>query len=188
MFFDRQRKSLGWKRNAKEQKEESRHERGMTIPEEDITVITPNACMCTCHNICYYMQVVEDRVWHIKSQSSTTTKGYSVVMREEGCTLPGCSIKCTKPECNNLCRHLYTCECYDYANGHICKHIHAIAMKKTEREEVPAEDTSSDAPCVLTNPDPVLKENVPAGTFTYKHNNRTCSYFTYCFHQIHVHN
>ena len=27
-----------------------------------------------------------------------------------------------------LCRHMYTCDdrCYDYGNGHICKHIHCV--------------------------------------------------------------
>ena len=42
------------------------------------------------------------------------------------CDISGCSLKCTKAECGCLCRHMYKCECYDYANGHICKHTHAV--------------------------------------------------------------
>ena len=29
----------------------------------------------------------------------------------------------------DFCRHMYSCECYDYANGHICKHVHAVHMQ-----------------------------------------------------------
>jgi len=32
------------------------------------------------------------------------------------------------PECGFLCCHMYKCDeqCYDYGNGHICKHIHCV--------------------------------------------------------------
>lgn len=40
MFFARQRKSLQWKRNHREQKEGSRHESGTKIPLQDIMVCT----------------------------------------------------------------------------------------------------------------------------------------------------
>ena len=35
---------------------------------------------------------------------------------------------CLQQECQFLCRHMYHCDptCYDYSNGHICKHIHRI--------------------------------------------------------------
>ena len=35
---------------------------------------------------------------------------------------------CSKEECNHLCIHMYTCDkaCYDFSNGHICKHIHHV--------------------------------------------------------------
>ena len=35
---------------------------------------------------------------------------------------------CTKSECLKLCLHMYSCDkaCYDYNNGHICKHIHRV--------------------------------------------------------------
>ena len=35
---------------------------------------------------------------------------------------------CTAPECQFLCHHMYKCDsqCYDFNNGHICKHIHRV--------------------------------------------------------------
>lgn len=35
---------------------------------------------------------------------------------------------CTAPECGFLCPHMYRCDplCYEYNNGHVCKHIHRI--------------------------------------------------------------
>ena len=35
---------------------------------------------------------------------------------------------CTSPECHYLCPHMYNCDptCYEYNNGHICKHIHRV--------------------------------------------------------------
>ena len=37
-------------------------------------------------------------------------------------------MKCVALECGNLCYHQYRCDpsCYDYANGHICKHLHRV--------------------------------------------------------------
>ena len=31
-------------------------------------------------------------------------------------------------ECKKLCYHMYECDqlCYDYTNGHLCKHIHRV--------------------------------------------------------------
>lgn len=34
----------------------------------------------------------------------------------------------------SLCRHMYTCECMDYANGHICKHLHGIQSLRWRSE------------------------------------------------------
>ena len=43
----------------------------------------------------------------------------------ESCTGPFC----VSSECGKLCVHnMYKCDdsCYDYNNGHICKHIHRV--------------------------------------------------------------
>ena len=56
---------------------------------------------------------------------SCTTKGYLVTLIKEEC----CG-ECTQSscECANLCYHMYTCDplCYQYTNGHMCKHIHRV--------------------------------------------------------------
>ena len=38
------------------------------------------------------------------------------------------SIHCSAIECHFLCVHMYMCDsrCFDYTNGHICKHIHRV--------------------------------------------------------------
>lgn len=35
---------------------------------------------------------------------------------------------CKEPQCAFLCPHMYSCDskCYDYNNGHVCKHIHRV--------------------------------------------------------------
>ncbi len=35
---------------------------------------------------------------------------------------------CSCAECKHLCYHMYSCDqhCYDYNNGHMCKHIHRV--------------------------------------------------------------
>lgn len=42
----------------------------------------------------------------------------------DNCNGPFCSTKA----CGKLCVHMYECDaaCYDYNNGHLCKHIHRI--------------------------------------------------------------
>lgn len=43
--------------------------------------------------------------------------------------------KCNRAECDHLCIHMYSCDkaCYDYNNGHLCKHIHRVhSMLKSQ--------------------------------------------------------
>ena len=44
------------------------------------------------------------------------------------CTDDCCGTKCNKVECDPLCTHMYSCDkaCYDFNNGHLCKHIHRV--------------------------------------------------------------
>ena len=44
------------------------------------------------------------------------------------------------------------------------KHVHAVAMQNTENEVALAETTPAEAPCLLTTPNSVLKENLLPGT------------------------
>ena len=58
------------------------------------------------------------------------SNGYTITKVMESCNSckDGSTTVCTKSECQFLCWHMYTCDqaCYDYNNGHICRHIHRI--------------------------------------------------------------
>ena len=40
---------------------------------------------------------------------------------------------CIREECRFLCRHMYKCDplCYDFQNGHLCKHVHCVHSQHT---------------------------------------------------------
>lgn len=75
------------------------------------------------------MQHVHDKEWNVKSVSGCNRDGYSVKHIQE-CSPSTCSssTSCTEAECGFLCSHMYSCDhlCYDYNNGHVCKHIHRV--------------------------------------------------------------
>lgn len=168
IFFDRQRKLLLWKRNSRERKEGNRHESGLKIPLNDITVsmamkyftILSQMKLIT-HN--YNPQRIDDMTWKVKSQTGSSPDHYLVVNTTLICQYRTCTVKCT--QCNGLCRHTHTCQCYDYKNGHICKHIHAVAVNCEPRPEPVQPDciTTANEPCSITSPDVTLKENMPPG-------------------------
>lgn len=63
--------------------------------------------------------------------SGSNPDGYSVVLQTatcQDCSSYERSRTCTAPECTFLCVHMYRCDskCYDFNNGHICKHIHRV--------------------------------------------------------------
>ena len=62
------------------------------------------------------------------SMSGVKSGGYTVTKVADQCAKDCCGPICTKAECNQLCIHMYTCDkaCYDFNNGHICKHIHRV--------------------------------------------------------------
>lgn len=112
--------------------------------------------------------MVDDMTWTVKSQTAhTSTESYLVTMTDQSCPMACCSLKCTTPQCKGLCRHMYSCQCYDYSNGHICKHIHAVAMQNTDSEVAFTESMPAGSPCLVTTPDPVLKENLTPGSYNY---------------------
>ena len=47
-----------------------------------------------------------------------------------------CIPQCTEPECGYMCRHCVQCTCYDYIQGHLCKHI-STALEPRLAEEAP---------------------------------------------------
>ena len=72
------------------------------------------------------LQKISNTQWHIPSQSGNHIPGYTVTKISSEFHDATCQERCVT--CNNLCRHLYQCDplCYDYANGHVCKHLHRI--------------------------------------------------------------
>lgn len=51
---------------------------------------------------------------------------YTVRTQCQKCSETHCYMKCKKVPCIDLCRHIFTCNCYDYLEGNICKHLHKI--------------------------------------------------------------
>lgn len=74
--------------------------------------------------------------------SGLNPDGYLVKLKDEVCA--ACSndeLLCTAAECCRLCYHMYSCDnqCYDFTNGHICKHIHRVHSLRLQ--ERPSEAT-----------------------------------------------
>ncbi len=66
----------------------------------------------------------------MKSESGIQPDGYRVEQKSLFCSLctSDADHVCTKDECGFLCLHMYKCSssCYDYSNGHVCKHIYIV--------------------------------------------------------------
>ncbi len=77
---------------------------------------------------------MEDGSWIINSQSGCNLNGYRVEVISSTCSKCSASSHlqernvCLAAECQYLCPHMYKCDssCYEYNNGHICKHIHRV--------------------------------------------------------------
>ena len=93
-----------------------------------------------------FRQEVTATSWTCRSQSTKSnvkdTK-YTVSQLKPECESEMCHLKCPYMDCRSLCRHMYTCECVDYANGHICKHIHGLHSSRLKSQNTPT-STSDD--------------------------------------------
>ena len=88
------------------------------------------------------MQDLSSNKWHVPSTSDTNASGYIVTQVNNGCVeCKDSSLTCQRPECVFLCYHMYTCSCYDFTNGHVCKHIHRVHSLYLTRHNVPLEST-----------------------------------------------
>ncbi|KAK7582668.1 hypothetical protein V9T40_014113 [Parthenolecanium corni] len=82
------------------------HSRGMTISEEDVSVLLP------------------EKRWKVISQSKKNTF-YVIEKKNIACIIKDhCVDICIELECEGLCSHLYSCTCPVMSN--MCKHIHCI--------------------------------------------------------------
>ena len=54
---------------------------------------------------------------------------------------------CSQAECKYLCYHMYSCDhqCYDYSNGHICKHIHRAHSIWLQSNDIENSEHSSES-------------------------------------------
>lgn len=85
------------------------------------------------------LQSIDNDHWIVKSTSGLVTDGYTVSRKCANCTECTNGQSCSYPECGFLCRHMYMCDdrCYDYGNGHICKHIHRVhSLQQLEHQEI----------------------------------------------------
>lgn len=106
--------------------------------------------------------------WHLPSLSGTNPNGYTVTMVKEDCRdCEGQPTLCTSQECVFLCWHMYTCDkgCYDYNNGHMCKHIHRVHSMNVEKQRQPTDtDDSMELPSLSPN-SPDVQEYTPDITY-----------------------
>ena len=91
------------------------------------------------YTLCH--QEVAPDTWHVPSSSGIKPNGYLVTkLKEECCDCAGqpTLALCTRKECVFLCWHMYACDqaCYDYHNGHVCKHIHRVHSATTHLQPI----------------------------------------------------
>ena len=61
----------------------------------------------------------------VQAQEGQTA--YEVTITATQCLKePNCVPQCTSKECDFLCRHQISCTCWDYQEGHLCKHCHKV--------------------------------------------------------------
>ena len=109
---------------------------------------------------------MQEGVWNVQSQTGLSEDGYCVTKKSDTCSLSVCNIRCTKPECGYMCRHMYSCECYDFANGHICKHVHAVHIHVNTATAATDVDTEIEhhSDVLTCTPTTSEKENILPGT------------------------
>lgn len=89
--------------------------------------------------------------WTVCSQTDERNQ-YTVQNLKEECSETNCTPSCTAKECVYLCRHIFQCTCYDYKNGHLCKHVHAVKALHTPQEAVEIDDITQPLITMTTKP------------------------------------
>ena len=69
--------------------------------------------------------------------SGIDASGYIVTKEMGSCKECTNSAVYKKTECSFLCRHMYTCTCYEYNNGHLSKHVHRIHSLHLTSHSIP---------------------------------------------------
>ena len=145
--------------------------------------------------------------WQLPSLSGTNPSGYTVTLVKENCgDCEGQPTLCTAQECGFVCWHMYKCDkaCYDYNNGHVCKHIHRVHSMNVDKHRKPTgadeptganeptgtDDTMELPPPSLTPPDakdiPDITyapsaAKVPSSGLTHTHKNTVCMRYAHWY-------
>lgn len=128
--------------DASKKQEGNRHARGLAIDNSRITnkVSTINIHFNIMIIICNFLHK-EDKINHYEIVSSDAKTQYLVNILSSDCpNQPNCMPQCTEDECLYLCRHMITCTCYDYQQGHLCKHTHKVKCLQVQHQHVEATD------------------------------------------------
>lgn len=99
----------------------------MEIPEANLQVCT--LCFWTLtgyYTLAVLISMKQSGVYDVLS-CTDTSKHYTVTVTSSMCgDKPACIPQCTSVKCQYLCRHMVSCTCWDYIEGHLCKHCHKV--------------------------------------------------------------
>ncbi|XP_065842625.1 uncharacterized protein [Oscarella lobularis] len=74
-----------------------------------------------------HLQALEIPDSAIERQSEGVWRVGDSVVKYDECPESDSSRTCDEGDCKNFCHHNYTCSCFDYETGHVCKHLHKVA-------------------------------------------------------------
>ncbi|XP_072020441.1 uncharacterized protein [Amphiura filiformis] len=85
---------------------------------------------------------VNEETFTVQSSSNSATQ-YTVKKLTSVCKKSHCYVKCNEFPCINLCYHMFSCTCIDYAK-HICKHIHRVHCIYSKSQSTSSNNTDQD--------------------------------------------
>lgn len=84
-----------------------------------------------------HIKQLSDRFFIVESQDNQ----YLIEICHLYCTEEHCYLRCREIPCIDLCYHMYHCNCPDYINGFLCKHVHKVhSMFTLKNNEDDCED------------------------------------------------
>ena len=141
-----------------------RHQNGMKIDNSAVKVISNIFIAKTKIHYCPHNTIL-DCITEIGECLHTSSFGWKHYLRSrdsKGCCTAQleCVPQCTELECGFLCRHTNSCTCWDYREGHLCKHcqkIRAITFMSSGRRHVMQQHLIP--PLFTSNTQPSSREN-----------------------------
>ena len=101
---------------------------------------------CTCSHTLFNRRLQQ---WNghagLRMRSARTWSIQSNTLESE-CGNQSCHLKCPYMDCRSLCWHMYTCECVDYANIHICKHLHGLHTMRLKSQNTSTSTCDDNGP------------------------------------------